>query len=114
MLVGGDSHPVTQELQKDNSNVIFNQFREFGNALVHYKVTGKALGEVYLDYKQKQPKSSLFGFVSATGSAGTISAGDRLKDDYGCQKIGCIESLECPTLLYNGFGEHNIKWYSTY
>ena len=98
-----------QELQKDTSNVIFNQFREFGNALVHYKVTGKALGEVYLDYKQKQPKSSLFGFVSATGSAGTISAGDRLKEDYGCQKIGCIESLECPTLLYNGFGEHNIQ-----
>lgn len=40
---------------------------------------------------------------------GTIFAGDRLNDDYGCQKIGCIESLECPTLLYNGFGEHNIQ-----
>jgi len=50
----------------------------------------------------------MFAFVSATGSAGTISAGDRLKDDFGA-RIACVESQECPTLLYNGFGDHNIQ-----
>ena len=46
--------------------------------------------------------------MSATGSAGTIAAGDWLKDRYGT-KIVAVEALECPTLLENGFGEHNIQ-----
>ena len=50
----------------------------------------------------------LAAFTSATGSAGTIGAGDRLKDDYGA-KIVAVEALECPTMLENGFGEHNIQ-----
>jgi hypothetical protein len=50
----------------------------------------------------------LAAFTSATGSAGTISAGDRLKDIYGT-KIVAVEALECPTMLENGFGEHNIQ-----
>ena len=98
-----------QELKKDPTNVILNQFCEFGNVHAHYTVTGKALGEVFKHYNKTNNNTSLFGFTSATGSAGTISAGDRLKDDYGCSKIACVESTECPTLLYNGFGEHNIQ-----
>ena len=43
-----------------------------------------------------------------TGSAGTIGAGDRLKELYGT-KIVAVEALECPTMLENGFGEHNIQ-----
>ena len=50
----------------------------------------------------------LAAFVSATGSAGTIAAGDRLKEQYG-SKIVAVEALECPTLLENGYGEHNIQ-----
>ena len=50
----------------------------------------------------------LAAFTSATGSAGTIAAGDRLKDEYGTQ-IVAVEALECPTMLENGFGEHNIQ-----
>ena len=50
----------------------------------------------------------LAAFTSATGSAGTIAAGDRLKEQYGT-KIVAVEALECPTLLENGFGEHNIQ-----
>lgn len=50
----------------------------------------------------------LAAFVSATGSAGTIAAGDRLKDVHG-SKIVAVEALECPTMLENGFGEHNIQ-----
>jgi hypothetical protein len=50
----------------------------------------------------------LAAFISATGSAGTIAAGDRLKDEYAT-KIVAVEALECPTMLENGFGEHNIQ-----
>lgn len=98
-----------QELEKDEKNVIFNQFCEFGNVHCHYHVTGQALGHVFKHVKEARGGDlSLFAFTSATGSAGTISAGDRLKDDFGA-KIGAVESLECPTLLYNGFGDHNIQ-----
>ena len=46
--------------------------------------------------------------MSATGSAGTIGAGDYLKERLG-SLIVAVEALECPTLLENGFGEHNIQ-----
>ena len=39
---------------------------------------------------------------------GTIAAGDHLKATLGA-KIAAVEAVECPTLLYNGFGEHNIQ-----
>ena len=35
------------ELSTDPANVIFNQFSEFGNHLVHYQCTGAALGGVF-------------------------------------------------------------------
>ena len=57
---------------------------------------------------RRRSRLRLAAFVSATGSAGTIAAGDRLKDEYGT-KIVAVEALECPTMLENGFGEHNIQ-----
>lgn len=89
-------------------NVIFNQFCEFGNHLAHYACTGRALGHVFESLQASQPDLRLFGYVSATGSAGTLAAGDYLKEHYGA-RIAAVEALECPTLLYNGFGEHNIQ-----
>jgi len=98
-----------QELEKDPNHVIFNQFCEFGNVHCHYAVTGAALGHVFKHVKEERGgKMGLFAYCSATGSAGTLSAGDRLKDDFGC-KIVAVESIECPTLLCNGYGEHNIQ-----
>ena len=91
------------ELDAAPDNIIFNQFCEFANHLAHYQVTGSALGRVF-----ESVGGNLAAFVSATGSAGTIAAGDALKDRYGA-KIVAVEALECPTLLYNGFGEHNIQ-----
>ena len=41
-------------------------------------------------------------------SAGTLGAGDYLKEHYGV-KIVAVEAAECPTMLANGFGEHNIQ-----
>ncbi|MFZ4577056.1 MAG: pyridoxal-5'-phosphate-dependent protein subunit beta [Myxococcota bacterium] len=96
------------ELDAQPENVIFNQFCEFGNVLVHYTATGKALGHIYEDVRNSHPGLELFAYVSATGSAGTLSAGDRLKDDYGA-RIVAVEAAECPTLLKNGFGAHNIQ-----
>jgi len=97
------------ELRADDTNVILNQFCEFGNVHAHYKVTGRALGHVFEHLNEESDGGlNLFAFTSATGSAGTLSAGDRLKDDYGA-RIACVESQECPTLLNNGFGAHNIQ-----
>jgi cysteine synthase len=96
------------ELDADPQNVIFNQFCEFGNTLAHYTLTGKALSDVFTHLQAQTPELELFAFTSATGSAGTIAAGDRLKDEHGT-RIAAVESIECPTLLQNGFGEHNIQ-----
>ncbi|GIT25107.1 MAG: hypothetical protein CM1200mP41_11510 [Gammaproteobacteria bacterium] len=46
--------------------------------------------------------------VAASGSGGTLAAGDYLKQALGT-RTGVVEALECPTLLYNGYGEHNIQ-----
>ncbi|MEI6059286.1 MAG: pyridoxal-phosphate dependent enzyme [Bacteroidota bacterium] len=87
--------------------VIFNQFDEFGNPCWHYNVTAPALEEVFNSVKP--PKGQLAAYVSATGSAGTIGAGDYLKKQFPHIKIVASEALQCPTLLNNGFGGHRIE-----
>jgi cysteine synthase A len=96
------------ELSRDPANVIFNQFAEFGNHLIHYACTGSALGRVFEAMRATEPALRMRAFVSASGSAGTLGAGDYLKEAYGAA-IVAAEALECPTMLYNGFGEHNIQ-----
>jgi cysteine synthase len=95
-------------LAKDPANFVFNQFAELGNHLGHFEVTGRALSDVFDHVAESRPNLRLAAFTSATGSAGTIAAGDRLKEIYGT-KIVAVEALECPTMLENGFGEHNIQ-----
>jgi hypothetical protein len=53
-------------------------------------------------------RKRLAAFVAASGSAGTLAAGDYLKEKHGA-RIVAVEAAECPTLLRNGFGEHNIQ-----
>jgi cysteine synthase len=96
------------DLARDPKNEIVNQFSEFGNYLVHWRCTGPALGKVYEALRVSQPELKLAGFVAASGSAGTLGAGDHLKEAYDA-KIGVVEAVECPTLLLNGYGEHNIQ-----
>jgi cysteine synthase len=97
-----------KELRETRSNVIiFNQFDEFGNYLWHYHVTGRAIEEVFQNNAGDESRFS--GFVSSTGSAGTIAAGDYLKQKFPHNKIVATEALQCPTLLQNGFGEHRIE-----
>jgi cysteine synthase len=96
-------------LAADPDNFVLNQFAEFGNHLGHYEVTGRALGHVFESVRASSGRDLRFAaFTSATGSAGTIAAGDRLKEEYGA-RIVAVEALECPTMLENGFGEHNIQ-----
>ncbi len=95
------------ELKKDPNNIIFNQFEEYGNPIWHYNVTGPAIEEMFngLDLETKRAAA----FISATGSAGTIAAGDYLKTKYPHLKIVASEAMQCPTLLMNGFGGHRIE-----
>lgn len=95
------------ELKKDPNNIIFNQFEEFGNPIWHYNVTGPALEEAFQALKIKNGNAA--AYISATGSAGTIAAGDFLKKQFPNLKIVASEALQCPTLLMNGFGEHRIE-----
>ena len=94
------------ELKRDPMNVIFNQFEEFGNPIFHYNVTGPAIDEVFASLGKDLRAAA---FISATGSAGTIAAGDYLKKQHPALKIVATEALQCPTLLMNGFGDHRIE-----
>jgi cysteine synthase len=94
------------ELKRDPLNIIFNQFEEFGNPIWHYNVTGPAIEEAYQSLGKNLRASA---YISATGSAGTIAAGDYLKKQYPHLKIVATEALQCPTILMNGFGAHRIE-----
>jgi cysteine synthase len=96
------------ELARDKDNVILNQFSEFANYLIHYHCTGAAFDRVFSQMKSSNPEYRLAALVSATGSAGTIAAGDHLKWRHGT-RIAAVEAIECPTMLCNGYGEHNIQ-----
>jgi len=109
------------ELKRDPNNIIFNQFEEFGNPIWHYNVTGPAIEEVFNGLSsvkspsdkglltEKMENGRAVAFISATGSAGTIAAGDYLKKQFPHLKIVASEALQCPTLLMNGFGGHRIE-----
>jgi cysteine synthase len=96
------------ELARDPANEIVNQFSEFGNYLAHWRCTGPALERIFEALRVASPNLRLAGFVSASGSGGTLAAGDYLKSRHGA-KIAVVEAVECPTLLNNGYGEHNIQ-----
>ena len=96
------------ELRKSGTDLmIFDQFQEMGNYLWHYAVTGRALEEVLR--RTLGAGGTYAGFVSHTGSAGTIAAGDYLKQQFPYSKIVASEALQCPTLIQNGFGAHRIE-----
>jgi len=87
--------------------VIFNQFEEFGNAIWHYHLTGGIIDDTF--QRIAGPRDRLAGYISATGSGGTIAAGDYLRTRYPHLKVVAAEALQCPTLLRCGFGGHRIE-----
>ncbi|NNJ77638.1 MAG: pyridoxal-phosphate dependent enzyme [Xanthomonadales bacterium] len=97
------------ELRKERGDgiVVFNQFEEFGNAIWHYHVTGSFVDEVFAGHFADGRRLS--GWVSATGSAGTLAAGDFLRSRHPGIRVVATEALQCPTLFSLGFGEHRIE-----
>jgi hypothetical protein len=70
-------------------------------------MTGGIVEEVFEQIRQ--PDSRLAAYISATGSAGTIAAGDYLRTKFPHVKVVATEALQCPTLLLNGWGAHRIE-----
>ncbi|MGB5329152.1 MAG: pyridoxal-5'-phosphate-dependent protein subunit beta [Gammaproteobacteria bacterium] len=94
-------------MAEDTENVILNQFNEFGNYISHRAVTGPALERIF-NAVNTNGKMKARAYVAASGSSGTLAAGDHLKQQLGTN-ICVVEALECPTLLNNGYGDHNIQ-----
>jgi cysteine synthase A len=87
--------------------VIFNQFEELGNPVWHYHVTGTAVQQTFAQVAGDGDR--LAAWVSATGSAGTIAAGDFLRTIHPHLRVVATEALQCPTLYQCGFGGHRIE-----
>jgi cysteine synthase len=87
--------------------VIFNQFDEFGNYLWHYAVTGPAMLEVFDTVRGEGDR--LAAVTYSTGSAGTIASADFLRQHFPTVKVAASEALQCPTLMWNGYGSHRIE-----
>lgn len=86
---------------------IFNQFEEFGNHLWHYEITGNAMEEVFNSIKGNNDR--IAGICLSSGSGGTLGAADFIKERHPYAKLAVGEALQCPTLIYNGFGGHRIE-----
>jgi len=101
----------TNELRATRDDVmIFNQFEEMGNYLWHYEVTGNAIGEAFSALNYDHNESLNFaGICLMSGSAGSLAAGDYLKQVHPGFKIAVGEALQCPTILNNGYGDHRIE-----
>ena len=100
-------YDACNELEKDKNNDIINQFDEYYNYATHRAITGSSFEKSFLKVKENSDLKARF-YVSASGSSGTLAAGDYLKENLNTQ-IAVVEATECPTLLYNGYGEHNIQ-----
>ena len=58
--------------------------------------------------RPRRPSSATSPIPCSPGSAGTLAAGDYHKEKFGT-RIVPVEPVECPTMLYNGYGAHNIQ-----
>ncbi|HDY75285.1 MAG TPA: pyridoxal-phosphate dependent enzyme [Candidatus Marinimicrobia bacterium] len=99
----------TKELKEKHGDdiVVLNQFEEIANPLWHYTITASAMAEVFEQNKTEESRFS--GLFLTQGSAGTLGAGDFLREKFPLIKIAAGEALQCPTLLYNGYGSHRIE-----
>lgn len=101
----------THRLRASDPNIrILNQFEVMGNYRFHYHVTGNTIVELAAELLQRGiGNGKIAAYVSAMGSAGTIAAGDRLKQVWADHKIVGLEPVQCPTLYNNGYGTHDIQ-----
>jgi cysteine synthase len=104
-------YDACNQLSRDNPDTIriMNQFSEMGNYRFHYHVTGNTIVELEGELSAKLGTRGISAFCSAMGSAGTIAAGDRIKQAFPNCKIVGLEPTQCPTLFNNGYGSHEIQ-----
>jgi cysteine synthase A len=93
-----------RELRTDAANRILNQFEEMGNYRFHFHCTAAAAEEVVGSLGLEAG-----AFVSAMGSAGTIAAGEGLRQRHRGLRVVAVEPMQCPTLHSVGFGAHRIE-----
>jgi len=73
----------TWELRRDPNIRILNQFEVMGNYRFHYHVTGNTIVELAEELQaQGVGDGTIAAYCSAMGSAGTIAAGDRIKQAF--------------------------------
>jgi len=100
----------THRLRQQDDIRILNQFEEMGNYRFHYHVTGNTIVELMAELKERGVgDGNPAAFVWAMGSAGTMAAGDRVKDAFPNCKVVGLEPVQCPTLYNNGYGAHEIQ-----
>ncbi len=63
--------------------------------------------EIY--YQERKGKEKLRAICLTQGSAGTLGSAEYLKEKFPEIKVAAAEALQCPTLLYNGYGGHRIE-----
>ncbi len=100
-----------KRLSAENGNIrVLNQFEVMGNYRFHYHVTGNTIVELADELQQQGiGDGRISAYVSAMGSAGTIAAGDRIKQVWPEHKIVGLEPIQCSTLYNNGYGSHEIQ-----
>jgi cysteine synthase len=99
-----------RELRADPDNFILNQFADWGNYRFHHHCTGGAALGLAADLaEQGIGGGKIAAFVSAMGSAGTIAAADRIRQEHPGMKTVGVEPIQCPTLYNVGFGSHGIE-----
>jgi Cysteine synthase len=95
----------TYELKKNPQNKPLAQFELFPNYRFHRHVTGNSAIEAV----QGIGNGRIAAFCSAPGSAGTIAAGDAIKQAFPECKVAALEPYECSTLADGGRGQHRIE-----
>jgi cysteine synthase len=95
----------TEEYKKDSRNKVLAQFELLPNYRFHRYVTGRSA----LEAAAEHGNGRVAAFVSAPGSAGTIAAGDEIKQRFPDSLVCALEPKECSTLFNNGRGVHRIE-----
>lgn len=95
----------TYELKKDPRNRPLAQFELMPNYRFHRYVTGNSA----IDAVKDVGNGRIACFTSAPGSAGTLAAGDQIKQVFPEAKVVALEPYECSTLANGGRGQHRIE-----
>jgi cysteine synthase len=95
----------TRFYQQDSRYKVLAQFELMPNYRFHRYVTGGSA----LEAAARHGNGRVAAFVAASGSAGTLAAGDEIKSRFSDAVVCAIEPEECSTLSDGGRGTHRIE-----